>query len=391
VRTRIGSLLAVAVVLALTIAGCGSDDDGGEETTAAAPAATAAAPASSAAETAPAAASSAAEGTAVETGADASTSAPAASEPAASAPAETTAASGWSFTDGSGKTVELDEVPTRIIAHAHAAAALLEFGIKPIAVYADAPIKDDVGLQNVDFSGIEVIGEEWGIIDVEKAAALKPDLIVGDWWPVEKAYSGMEDGVEEKSKKIGELAPVVGSAQGGSIVTLIEGYEQLAASLGADVASGKGAQAKADFEAARDAFSAAAKAKPGLTALAISPYDDKYAIAVPEYAPELLDFRAWGLDVVVPEKPDPDFPYWQSLSFENADQYQPDLLLFDDRNYPGNYETLEKQPIGKSIKAFAAGSHTTWPAYWLHTYTDYAQQLTKLTEAIEKADPNLGT
>jgi iron complex transport system substrate-binding protein len=384
VRIRIGPLLAVAL-LAATMAlltACGSDDGGGDE------ASTAAAPA------APGASSDAVEPTA-SAASSGEESTPEPSTAATDAPAERTAAastatSGWSFTDGSGKTVELDEVPTRIIAHAHAAAALIEFGITPIAVYADAPIKDDVGLRNVDFTGVEIIGEEWGIIDVEKAAALEPDLIVGDWWPVEKAYSGMEDGVEERSKKIGELAPVVGSAQGGSIVTLIEGYEQLAASLGADVTGGKGAQARADFEAARDAFSAAAAAKPGLTALAISPYDDKYAIAVPEFAPELLDFREWGLDVVVPEKPDPDFPYWQSLSFENADQYQPDLLLFDDRNYPGNLETLEKQPIARSIKAFAAGAHTTWPAYWLHTYTDYAQQLTRLTEAIEQADPDVG-
>ena len=148
------------------------------------------------------------------------------------------------------------------------------------------PIKDDVGLQNVDFTGIEILGEEWGKIDVEKAAALKPDLIVGDWWPVEKGYSGMEDGVEEKSKKIAELAPVVGAAQGDSIVDLIEGYETLAEALGADVDDRcRRAEAKADFEAARDAFSAAAQAKPGLTALAISPYDDKYAVAVPKYAP----------------------------------------------------------------------------------------------------------
>ena len=143
------------------------------------------------------------------------------------------AASGpWSFTDGSGKTVELDKRPPRIIAHAYSAAALMEFGIKPIAVYADGPIKDDVGLQNVDFEGIEVIGETWGKIDVEKAAALKPDLIVADYWPVEKDYSGMEDGVEAKSKKIAELAPVVGPAQGDSIVELIEGYAKLAETLG---------------------------------------------------------------------------------------------------------------------------------------------------------------
>ena len=146
-----------------------------------------------------------------------------------------TSAGPWTFTDGSGKTVELDEVPTRIVAHAYAAAALMEFGIRPIAVYADMPIADDVGLPERRFTGIEVLGEEWGKIDVEKAAALAPDLIVADWWPVEEGYSGIEDGVEEKSKKLAELAPVVGPAQGDSIVELIEGYEQLAVALGADV------------------------------------------------------------------------------------------------------------------------------------------------------------
>lgn len=302
----------------------------------------------------------------------------------------TDAEAAWTYTDGAGKTVTLDERPSRIIAHAYSAAALMEFGIRPVAVYADGPIKDDVGLQGVDLSGIEVIGEEWGKIDVEKAAALNPDLIVGDYWPVEKSYSGTEEGVEARSKKIAELAPIVGPAQGDSIVDLIEGYEELAAALGADVTTGDGAQAKADFEAARDAFSEAVAAKPGLTALAISPQEDNYPVAVPKYAPELLDFRSWGLDVIVPTTPDPEFPYWQTLSFERADEYQPDLLLFDDRNYPAGLETLQEQPIAESITAFAAGQHTTWPAYWLHTYGDYAEQLTNLTETITATDPSIG-
>jgi iron complex transport system substrate-binding protein len=295
----------------------------------------------------------------------------------------------WSYTSGNGEVVKLDKKPERIIAHAYSAAALMEFGIKPIAIYADNPVKSDVGLRGVDFTGIEVIGETWGKIDVEKAASLRPDLIVGDWWPAEKAYSGMEGGVEERSKKIGTLAPVAGPSQGDSIVELIQGYERLAVSLGADVDSGSAAEAKAAFEKAKAGFTAAAKAKPGLTALAISPYEDKYAVAVPKYAPELLDFQAWGLDVINPRKPDPSFPYWETLSFEKADSYQPDLLLFDDRNYPGNFDLLSKQPIAKSIKAFAAGSYVEWPAYWLHTYAAYAKELTELTAAIQKADPSL--
>lgn len=309
---------------------------------------------------------------------------------AATGPTAPVEAEGWSFTDGSGKTVELEETPTRIIAHAYAAAALMAFGIEPVGVYADMPIADDVGLQGVDLSGVAVLGEEWGSIDVEAAAALQPDLIVADYWPVEDAYSGMEEGVEERSKKLAKLAPVVGPAQGDSIVELIEGYEALAASLGADVEGGEAAAAKADFDAARAAFSDAVADKPGLTALAVSPYGDAYYVAVPTYAPELLDLQAWGLDVIDPAEPDEAFPYWQTLSFEKADTYQPDLLLFDDRNYPTNYETLAEQPIADSIRAFAAGAYTTWPAYWLHTYADYAEELEQLTEAIRTADPNVG-
>lgn len=299
------------------------------------------------------------------------------------------AAERFSFVSGDGKTYELEKRPTRIIAHAYSAAALMEFGIKPVGIYADGPIKDDVGLEGVDFSGVTVLSETWGKIDVEKAATLRPDLIVGDWWPAEKAYSGLEVGVEAKSKKIAELAPVVGPSQGDSIVELIEGYEKLAASLGADVDSGAAAEARTSFDEAVETFTKTARTKPGLTTLAISPYDGQYAVAVPKYAPELLDFQKWGLDVINPKSPDKDFPYWETLSMEQVDQYQPDLLLFDDRNYPGNLRELEKAPTAQTIKAFKAKSYTTWPAYWMHTYSAYAEQLDRLSEAIEKADPDL--
>ncbi|MBB6034171.1 ABC transporter substrate-binding protein [Phytomonospora endophytica] len=294
----------------------------------------------------------------------------------------------WSYTAGDGKTYTADKTPTRIIAHAYAAKALMEFGIKPVGIYADGKVAEDVGLQGVDFTGIEILGEEWGKIDAEKAVTLAPDLIVADWWPAEGVYSGQEEGVEDSAKKLSELADVVGPAQGDSIVGVIEGYATLAKSLGADAAAID--SAKATFDEAVARFQAATAAKPNLTALAISPYDDVYAVAVPKYAPELLDFQKWGLKVIDPETPDPEFPYWESLSFENADKYQPDVLLFDDRNAPGGQEKLASQPIAANIKAYAAGAMTNWPAYWLHTYTDYTAQLDKLTTFIESADENTG-
>ena len=297
----------------------------------------------------------------------------------------------WEYTDASAKTVTVESTPTRIIAHAGEAAALMSFGIKPVGIYGDGPVKDDPNLKHLDLSGITILGETWGEIDVEKAATLDPDLIVADWWPVEKGYSGMEEGVKAESKKIKELAPVVGAAQGDSIVTLIEGYEKLAASLGADMDDPEIAQGKDDFEAAVADFQETVAAKEGLTALAVSPTADLLYVAVPEHAPELLDFQKWGLDVINPTNPDKGFPYWENLSWENADKYQPDLLLMDDRSYPANVKTAQAQPTWDSIKAAEAGATVPWPAYWLHTYPDYAVQLRALTEALDAADPSTGS
>jgi iron complex transport system substrate-binding protein len=309
-------------------------------------------------------------------------------------PGETPAASGpWSFTSGSGEVVKADKTPTRIIAHAGEAAALMSFGIKPVGIYADESVKTDANLKNLDLTGIEILGQEWGKIDVEKAAALRPDLIVGDWWPAEKAYSGLEEGVDEKSKKLKELAPIVGISQGKSIVELAEGYEKLAASLGAKVDDPKIAANKKRFEEAVTKFKTAVSTKPGLTVGAMSPSNDKVYFANPAYAPELLDLQSFGLKVINPSSPDPAFPYWENLSWENADKYQPDLILWDGRSYTptANEEWGKKQPTWFKIKAAKAGAVVAWPAFWMHTYGDFATELDKLTDAVKAADENIGS
>ena len=193
------------------------------------------------------------------------------------------------------------------------------------------------------------------------------------------------------SKKLTKLAPIVGSAQGGSIVTLIEGYEKLAESLGADLDDAKVAAGKKEFDTAVANFKKTTAAKKGLTALAVSPTEDLLYVAVPEHAPELLDFQKWGLEVIEPSAPDKKFPYWENLSWENADKYQPDLLLMDDRSYPGNVKLADKQPTWRNIKAAKSGATVPWPAYWLHTYPDYAKQLETLTTALNSADTSIGS
>ena len=296
---------------------------------------------------------------------------------------------GWSYKSGDGKTYTAEKTPTRIIAQGEAAAALMSFGIKPKAVFLNDKLENVKALAGVDMSGIEIIGETWGEIDAEKAAAIRPDLIVTTYWPVEKAYGGLENGVKAESKKVGKLATVVGPTAGESVITMIDGFETLAESLGADLDDPKIAANKKTFEDAQARFKDVVAEKEGLTALGVSPTDDLLYVAVPEHSAELTDFTEWGLDVTVPTDPDPKFPYWENLSWENADKYQPDVILMDDRTYDTSVKAAEKQPTWKKIKAAEADAVVPWPAYWISTYASYGEELAKLADSIEKVDPDL--
>jgi iron complex transport system substrate-binding protein len=295
----------------------------------------------------------------------------------------------WTYTDGSGRETRLEERPERIVAHANAAAALLAFGIRPVGIYADSPIAADLGLRDDDLEGIEIVGEEWGVINVEAVAALQPDLIVAEWWPVEEAYSGLEEGTGAASQQLTEIAPIVGVAQGPSIHEMIEGYEDLAERLGADLDDPEVTAARDGFEAALERFQAAVAAAPDLSVLAVSPDTESLYVAVPEHSAELSDLASWGLDLVVPDSPDEGFEYWETLSWENADKYQADLLIVDERSYPENLALAEAQPTWTLLQAAAHDAVAIWPAYWVRTYADYAMALDRLTAAVEAADAQL--
>ena len=298
-------------------------------------------------------------------------------------------ADAWSYVDGSGTETTLDAAPSRIVAHASAAAALLSFGVRPVGIFADSPVEDDLALQDLDLEGIEIVGEQWGVINVEAVAALEPDLIVSEWWPIEKGYTGMEDGAGADFETLQAIAPVVGIAQGPSIVDMIEDYADLAGQLGADLDDAVVEDNRAAFDEAVAGFEAAVDAKPDLSVLAVSPTPEGLYVAVPEYSAELSDLAGWGLDLVVPSDPDDGFEYWETLSWENADKYQADLLIVDERTYPANLEQAEEQPTWMSLEAAAADAVAVWPAYWVRTYADYTGALEQLVVAVERADEHL--
>jgi iron complex transport system substrate-binding protein len=293
-------------------------------------------------------------------------------------------AADWTYTGGAGETVTLDHVPTRIIASQDAAAGLIPLGIRPVGIYVDSAVAEAKALEGLDLTGIEIIGEAWGEVSVEKAAALKPDLIIGEWWPLDSTWSGGDDVVAA----LKPLAPITGPIQGASIVTLIEDYEKLAASLGADLSAPQVATDKAAFEAAREKFKASVAAKPGLSALAVWAGTDALYVAATAGSSELMDFASWGLKLIDPAVAD-DRGYWETLSWEQADKYQPDLILVDNRSST-TIDTAKAQATWTTMRAAAAGQVTDWPAFWLRNYAAYARELDKLSAAIDAADASIG-
>ncbi|MGV3574953.1 MAG: ABC transporter substrate-binding protein [Devosia sp.] len=291
----------------------------------------------------------------------------------------------WTYTDGSGQTLTLDAAPQRIIASQDAAAGLIPLGIRPVGIYADGPIADAKALQGLDLTGIEIIGQAWGEVDIEKAAALNPDLVLAEWWDRNATWSGGEDVVT----LLTQLAPITGVSAGDSILGMIEDYETLAAGLGADLAQPSIAAEKSAFETALANFKAAIATKPGLKVLAVYAGDDALYVADPAGAAELLDMQSWGLDLVEPEGVDAaGNNYFETVSWENADKYPADLILVDNRS-PATMKTALAQPTWTLNPGAKAGQVAQWPAFWLRNYSHYAAALAELTAAINAADPSV--
>jgi iron complex transport system substrate-binding protein len=286
----------------------------------------------------------------------------------------------WRYVDGAGKEVVLPDRPTRIIAHINAAAALIPLGIKPIGVFLDGPPSVDPAATGLDLEGVVIVGRGWYTLDAEHILNLDPDLIITEWWPREGYYGGAvgDDGI---FNQINSVAPVVGPAQGASILGMIADFSALAESLGADLNAPALLADKAEFDAALARFKTTIAERSELTVLAASPSGNEFSVALPSDFAELSDLTQWGLNLVSPEA-EPGFSF-QRLSWENADRYPADIILIDDRWGTRPLEQLLGQPLANRIPAVAAKQLGDWPAGWIRSYRAYATQLDKLSATIK--------
>lgn len=284
-----------------------------------------------------------------------------AAESSSTPAAQESAAGPWSFKDDRGETITAETTPSRVVAFTGTAAALIDFGLeeKVVGVFGET-VRDDgtldpqAGDLNVD--KVTIVGNVWGEFNIEKYAALRPELLVthmydpGALWYVP----------DESKDKILKLAPSVAiNVARVPITKPIERYAELAASLGADLNAPKVTEAKARFEAASEMVRQAVAANPGIKVMAASGSPDLLYVSNPEALTDLIYLAELGVDFVKPEKLDTG-GYYESLSWENSDKYQADVIMLDNRSSTLQPDDLAAKPAWTRLPAVKAGQVEPW-------------------------------
>ncbi|MDO9377997.1 MAG: ABC transporter substrate-binding protein [Nocardioidaceae bacterium] len=293
----------------------------------------------------------------------------------------------WSFTDDRGETVELDTTPRRIVGLGDAVAALWDFGVEPVGTFGVLSIQDDEQFTGFDLEGVTEVGTTYGEIDAEKLAALKPDLIVTHVYPEE--LGGSVEGVllygfkdEKQIETLSKIAPIVAIEMGGSAKDVVVRNSELAESLGADLASESNAEKKKAFDEAATTLTEASRS--GLSVLALAGYESEGLYVAQSAADPNLAYFA-DLGVVYPDVDDSEY-YWDLLSWENADTYQTDIVLYSLRAMDG--DALQQQPTFAELPAARAGQVHAWKyeplswgkqAAWMTTLAGYLTDDQKVT------------
>ncbi|MFC4051209.1 ABC transporter substrate-binding protein [Actinomadura syzygii] len=292
----------------------------------------------------------------------------------------------WSFTDDRGTKAGLKRRPERVVGYVGTAAALYDFGVDKqlVGVFGPTKLKDgkpDPQAGNLPIDRLEVIGNAYGEFNIEKYAALRPELLVDNMFvPGDLFYVPAES-----KEKIFALAPSVAISTGAvALPKPLERTAALAAALGADLNAPKVTAAKARFEKAAEALRAAAKANAGLKVLAASASPDLFYASSPAKNTDLIYFKELGVDLIVPDKPGRD-GYYEELSWENAGKYKADVILLDARTQALQPKDLGSRPSWRELPAVAAGQVVPWQPEPRFSYEGCAPILEALAATVTSA------
>ncbi|AXE86107.1 MULTISPECIES: ABC transporter substrate-binding protein [unclassified Streptomyces] len=293
----------------------------------------------------------------------------------------------WSFKDDRGKTVQLDKVPANIVAFTGVAAALYDYGVSVKGVFGPTKTqagKPDVQAGDMDISKVTILGNAWDQFNVEKYAALAPDVLITTMFD----SAGTLWYVPEASKdKIAKLAPSVGiSVYDRQLTAPLQRMWELAESLGGDMKAAKVTDAKKRFEEASERLRKAAKAHPDIKVMAGSASQELFYVSGTNLSVDLEYFKALGVNFVEPpEKAKAQGGGWfESLSWENVDKYPADIIMMDDRS-----STIQPADITeatwKKLPAVKAGQVIARSPEPILSYDKCVPLVENLAKAIENA------
>ncbi|MFW6693572.1 ABC transporter substrate-binding protein [Streptomyces sp. MAR4 CNX-425] len=294
----------------------------------------------------------------------------------------------WSFTDDRGRTAKADGTPRTVVAFTGTAAALHDYGIECAAVFGPTKTKDgepDVQAGDLDVDEVEILGNAWGQFSVEKYAALAPELLVA---PTFDAAGTLWYVPEESADKILQLAPSVAiSVYDRPMTEPLERTLKLAAALGADTWSAEIKAARKRFEDAAGRLRRAAKSRKDIKVLVGSGSADLFYVSGTNLSADLEYFKQLGVNFIDPprEAKKNSGGWFEELSWENADKYDADLIMLDNRTATLQQDALAAKPTWARLPAVEAGQvvpRVTEPVY---SYDKCAPVLEDLAEALENA------
>jgi len=290
-------------------------------------------------------------------------------------PAAAAEGGGWTFTDDLGTTVELDATPARVAGLNDVVASLWNYGVEPVASFGQTSAADDVAFEGRDLADLEIVGESYGQIDLERLAAADPDVIVTSVYPTDS--SGALDPTQplygfeslQQQEQVAEIAPIVTIAYRGSAADVMERTVELAESLGADADTVDAA--REDYEAASAELTAAGER--GITVLPVyATASDGWWMGKAADDPSLRLYADLGVDFV---DPGGDTYFWESVSWEQVTQYPSDVVLYSLRGGE-TPEQMRAQPTYTLLPAVQAGQEHPWKYIGM----DHVAQAAYMTE-----------
>ncbi|MEV6332150.1 ABC transporter substrate-binding protein [Streptomyces sp. NPDC051909] len=233
-----------------------------------------------------------------------------------------TSTGAWAFTDDRGTGLTAARRPERVLAYVRAGAALLDLGVRPVAVYGsghDGELLDPVKAGALAAAGVPYLGPGRTLTHARVAEAGEVDLVV------DVTYDGKSPYALDEALAEGLAAPLVALSVGNELTlpAIVARFGELAGSLGAaDAATGRVADAEAALRAAAG--------RGGLRVLALSGAGpEQVHLARPQAWPELARLAELGVRLLDPG-PGPG-ANWLTTDWEYAVGLAPDLVLFDSR------------------------------------------------------------